>query len=143
MRKRQLILLALAGLAGAWSSCGQKKQEAMTGKFRLGTIRIISKQQPADAGTELTLMSRFEFEKNAPHAELNNYFQYELGKKIKLVVAADTIGPSLDYFIPLIKDNESEIDSKFIIPPGGMDKPKRIIITDTILDFEKVNILFK
>jgi len=138
-KKRLLagILLFLIGCAA------KPKQKALTADFRLGQVKCIHISKAVATGEELTLMTRFELNNKGIGGELNNYFQYQLGKKIQLVINGDTLKPLLFYYIPLINDQEKEIDSKFLISDSTKDKPKQIIITDTILDFNKVNISFK
>ena len=124
------------------SSCRTKKVP-LTSDFKLGKIKIIDVKKATEAGEEITLMTRFEFKKNQLNGEQSNYFQYQLGKKIKLVLGKDTLQPVLFYYIPMINELEKEIDVKFLISKQNIDKTKRIIIHDSILDFNKINISFK
>jgi hypothetical protein len=137
---RFLLLICTVGLC----SCKTKpKQTALTADFQLGKIKILHTEKEREYGQELTLLCRFELNKQQLNPELSNYFQYRLGRNIKLVIHDDTLNPVLDYYLPLIDPAVKEINAKFKIGKADADAPKRIIINDTILEFNKVNILFK
>jgi hypothetical protein len=135
------------GLLGLFASCSSKRKPAesieSTADFSLGKIRMINKVKPQADGHELTLMTRYELKKNGLGPELSNYFQYQLGGKIKLLVGNDTIEPSLFYYVPLANELQKEIDCKYVLQAADLDKPKRVIIQDSILEFNKVDISLK
>jgi hypothetical protein len=49
----------------------------------------------------------------------------------------------ISYYLPLINDLEKEVDVKFLITQSNIEKEKKIIIQDSIFNFNKVNISFK
>jgi len=141
IKNGSLLLIAFAGLM---ASCKNKPRQApFNATFALGQVKLIHNQKTLQGGEELTLMTRFELNKKGMNAETSNYFQYQLGKKIKLVIDKDTLTPGLFYYIPLINETEKEIDSKFLISAENNTKTKQVIIDDTLFDFNKINISFK
>ncbi len=132
-----LVLLLLSGCRTA------EKQKPVTAMFQLGEIKFLTAKKKTDKGYELTLMSRFQLTKKGMSSELSNYFQYQLGSKIQLVAGKDTLKPLLSYYIPLIQETEKEIDCKYQVPEASIDKPKRILFADSVLDLEKINITIK
>lgn len=125
-----------------FSCVSQKKQEVLAADFSLGKMKVIKKEKVLDGGTEVTLVTRYELKKRID-GSLSTYFQYELGDKIKLVINNDTIKPRLSYYVPLISETEKEIDCRYLLQKKDMDKSKRIIVHDSILGFDKINISFK
>lgn len=139
--RRIVITMAIVFLL-----CGcsvKKKQPVFTADFSLGKMKVIKKEKELAEGVELTLMTRYALKKELGSAGLSTYFQYELGNKIKLVINNDTIKPSLTYYVPLISETEKEIDCKYMLKKEDADRVKRIIVNDSILDFNKINISFK
>jgi hypothetical protein len=144
MRPLTIILIVAATMAAACSGAGKKqKPQALSAVFQLGTVRFISSQKKTDKGYEFTLMSRYNINKKELNSVVNNYFHYQLGKHIKLLVGQDTISPALSYSMPLIADTEKEVDCKYQVSDADIGKPKRIIYTDSIYDLEKINISIK
>src|SRR5436190_17894226 len=138
------ILLIIVTLYFIVGCSGSKKQVPLSADFKLGKINAISTRKTLATGQEeLTLMTRFELGQKKINGELSNYFQYQLGKKIKLIIEGDTLNPVLFYYLPLISETEKEIDVKFLIDKQSVEKTKQIIINDSILDFNKINISFK
>ncbi len=135
---------AIVFLITICSSCSSTKQKLvpLTAEFELGKINIIHKVEPVSGGNELTLISRYELKKDNMGASLSNYFQYHLGGKIRVLIGNDTIKPSISYYVPLIDEKEKEIDCKYLLQASDLSKPKRIIIVDSILEFNKVDISF-
>jgi hypothetical protein len=137
-------ILSLAILGILVIGCNNKKKiMPLTAQFELGKIRVIEKRKTISEGQELTLMVRFEIEKKKQQRNATEYFQYQLGKKIKVVIDTDTLQPLISYYLPLINDVEKEIDVKFLIIQSNISKEKKIIIQDSIFNFNKVNISFK
>jgi hypothetical protein len=120
----------------------QKTEPPLSADFALGKINVVKQSKAQNGGYELTLLTRYELKKQLDPS-LSNYFQYQLGKKISLVIGKDTIQPSLSYYVPLIDGVQKEIDCKYLLQDAEKDKPKRMIINDAILDFNKVDISFK
>jgi hypothetical protein len=142
--KQRIKWFGLISMLYLLHSCAAKeKQTVMTAVFDLGQIRMIHTEKETPRGTELTLMTRFMLKEKGLNVEMSNYFQYQLGSRIKIVVGKDTIRPVLDYYLPLIDVSVKEINSKYMLSEADMNAPKRIIINDTILGLNKVNILFK
>jgi len=131
---------------GSCFSCAspskQKTEPALTADFALGKINVARQLKAQDSVYELTLQTRYELKKQLD-PRLSNYFQYQLGKKISLIIGTDTIAPNLSYYVPLLSDVQKEIDCKYMLQDSDKDKPKRIIINDAILNFDKVDISFK
>jgi len=143
MIKIKWILVA-TGFMGLCHSCNSKKKlPVLTADFELGKIKMISSVKEQPEGHELTMITKFELKKDNLGPELNTYFQYHLGDKIKLVIGNDTIKPALSYYVPMVNELEKEIDCKYILQAKDLDKPKRVIIHDSILDFNKVDISLK
>jgi len=140
MKIRPAIVLLIMICTSCSSS--QKKVVPLSAEFALGKINIITKMQQAEAGNELTLISRYDLKKDKMGADLNNYFQYHLGDKIRVLIGNDTIKPSLSYYVPLIDEKQKEIDCKYLLQVSDLGKPKRIIIADSVLDLNKVDISF-
>jgi hypothetical protein len=138
---RLLLIVAVLHFIGGCKD--KKKQVPLSADFKLGKINVINTRKVVENGEELTLMTRFELGNKKINAELSNYFQYQLGKKIKLIIEGDTLNPVLFYYLPLINEAQKEIDVKFLINGPAIYKEKRMIIQDSILDFNKVNISFK
>lgn len=137
-------IMVLSGLTGLCSSCNSKKMPAVsTADFALGKIKMISTVKQQGDIQELTMITKFELKKAGLGPELNTYFQYYLGDKIKLLMGKDTLKPALSYYVPLVNELEKEIDCKYILQSKDLDKPKRVIIHDSILDFNKVDISLK
>jgi hypothetical protein len=141
MFRREIVSLFIGGILIA--SCNNKKTVPLTANFDLGKIKIIEKRKTIPEGQELTLMVRFEIERKKQQRNATEYFQYQLGKQIKVVIDKDTLQPLISYYLPLINDLEKEIDVKFLITDNNIDKVKRIIIQDSVFNFNKVNISFK
>lgn len=142
---RTITSIVCAGLMAScfFFGCKSKGREIETysAKFQLGTVQFASSEKSITAGHELTLLSRWQIDSKKRDRTLNNYFQYELGKKIKLIIGGtDTIIPGLSYYVPLMKETEREIDCKYILSAEDIKKPKRIIIDDPMLDLNKINI---
>lgn len=136
-----MIVMVVSGLC---IGCKSKKiQPVSSAEFALGKINMISTVKQNAGIHELTLMTRFVLKKNIVGPDLNTYFQYQLGSKIMLLIENDTIKPALFYYIPLVNELEKEINCKYILQANDLDKPKRIIINDSILDFNKVAISLK
>lgn len=143
MTKIKWILL-LAGITGVGNGCSSKKAPVVsTADFALGKIKMISSVKEQQDAHELTVITKFELKKDNMGPDLNTYFQYQLGDKIKLLIGTDTIKPALSYYVPLINELEKEIDSKYVLQTKDLDKPRRVIIHDSILDFNKVDISLK
>ncbi len=133
-----LLLLAVAMV-----SCSKSNRSAgMSADFRAGKIRIHEQKRDTGSTDELTLRVKFELTFNHMNAALNQHFQYQLGKNMRIVAGKDTIEPSLSYYVPLIKDSEKEIDVQFLVGKA-MNGPKQFIIQDTVLGLDKINIPFK
>jgi hypothetical protein len=141
MCRKEIVSLFIGGIL--ITSCNNKKIVPLTANFELGKIRVIEKRKTVSEGQELTLMVRFEIEKKKQQRNATEYFQYQLGKKIKVVIDKDTLQPLISYYLPLINDVEKEIDVKFLISQSNISKEKKIIIQDSIFNFNKVNISFK
>ncbi len=120
-----------------------KKGQPVSAKFELGTIQFYHKQKEIPEGYELSLVTRYTVDDKKIDDETSNYFQYQLGKKIKLVIGSDTILPGLFYYVPLIRETEKEVDCKYILTASDIKKEKRVIIDDSILDFNKINVSLK
>ena len=135
-------LVSIAVTSLLYGCISKKKQDVLTADFSLGKMKVIKKEKKLDDTIELTLMTRYELKKGISGG-LNNYFQYELGNKIKLVINNDTIKPGLSYYVPLISEAEKEIDCTYLLQKSDADKIKRIIVDDSILGFNKINISFK
>jgi len=143
MTKTEWILM-LAGFIVLCTGCNSKKKPTvLTGDFALGKIKMISSVKQQGDVHELTMITKFELKKDNLGPELNTYFQYHLGDKIKLLIGNDTIKPALAYYVPLVNELEKEIDCKYVLKTLDLDKPKRMIIHDSILDFNKVDISLK
>lgn len=130
-------------LASLCYGCNSKKKlPVSSADFALGKINMINTTKQ-DAGVhELKLMSRFELRKSLD-PEFSNYFQYHLGDKIKLIIDQDTLKPVLSNYIPLVNELVKEIDCTYILQAKDLEKPKKIIIDDSILDLNKVAISLK
>ena len=127
----------------ACESCSDtKKPVPMKALFDGGEVQFIQSSTETATGYELTLMSRYWLDKKELSPELSNYFQYQLGKKVKLVIGADTILPSLFYYIPLIGEKEKEIDLKYNLEKKQSGQRKRIIIDDSVFNLYKINLAF-
>lgn len=142
MFRTEILRLVIGSLL--ITGCNTKKKiKPLTANFEFGKIKIIDKRREISEGQELTLMVRFEIERKKQQLNTSEYFQYQLGKKIKVVIGKDTLQPLIFYCLPLINDLEKEIDVKFLIPQSNIDKLKQIIIEDSVFNFNKVNISFK
>jgi hypothetical protein len=138
---RNLFFIILVFIAG--ESCSEsKKAVPMKALFDGGEVQFLHKGAATASGYELTLMSRYWLDKKELSPELSNYFQYQLGKKIKLVIGNDTVAPALFYYIPLIAENEKEIDLKFRLEKEQVDQVKKIIIDDSVFNLHKINLAF-
>jgi hypothetical protein len=126
-----------------YSCSSKRKPEVFSADFDLGKMKILSQSKQVAEGYELTLITRYELKNKILNPELSTYFQYHLGNKINLVIDGDTIKPGLAYYVPLISETEKEIDCKYLLEKGDMDKAKRIIVNDSILGLNTVNISFK
>jgi hypothetical protein len=140
-KKHLILVMVVTGLCMGCNS--KKKLPVSSADFALGKINMISTVKQNAGVHELTLMTRFALKKNNIGPDLNTYFQYQLGGKIMLLIEKDTIKPALFYYIPLVNELEKEIDCKYILQAKDLDKPKSIIINDSILDFNKVAISLK
>ena len=127
------------GVAG----CSQKNNNTLKAKFELGDITFFSKSKDVGEASELTLVTRFELKNDALSDDMSSYFQYQLGKNISLVIDNDTLQPSLSYYVPIIKENQKEIDCKYLLDKKYHNKSKRVIINEKMLGFEKINVLLK
>jgi hypothetical protein len=141
MVSTKILSLAVYGILII--GCNNKKLVPLTDSFELGKIKVIEKRKTISEGQELTLMIRLEIERKKQQRNATEYFQYQLGKKIKVVIDKDTLQPLISYYLPLINDLEKEIDAKFLITHSNINKQKRIIIQDSLFNFNKVNISFK
>lgn len=144
MSTKSILLLFLLNLA--IGSCQRQKAQkhiALSAPFDLGKVNFRTKTKRAGEKYEVTVISRFDLEKNGFDGELSNYFQYQLGKKIKMIVDHDTVNPSLSFYVPLTSENEKEIDCKYVIDDREVKIQKQLIIDDTILNFNKVKIVFQ
>lgn len=125
-------------------ACSQRnKNESFKGSFDLGEVIFFTKSKEIGEKTELSLVARFELKKEGLSDDLSSYFQYELGKKINLVIDNDTLSPNLSYYVPIIKENQKEIDCKYILDKNSINKTMHVIINDNILGFNKINVLIK
>src|SRR5437868_9952037 len=98
----------------------RKKYTAQEAKFELGKILVFHTVK----NNELTLINRYELDKPHLSPSLSNYFQYELGNKIKLVIGKDTIKPGVSYYVPLLSEKQREIDCKYMLDDAALNKPK-------------------
>ena len=107
--------------------------------FALGKMTAFKKEKAVEGGVELTIITRYELLKGL-ESGTSNYFQYQLGNKIKLVVGRDTISPSLSYYVPLLKDKELEIDCKYLLTKEQTPLHRYLIVDDSIYNFQRINI---
>jgi hypothetical protein len=107
--------------------------------FQLGKVSIAQRQKQVEGGLEIAVFSRYQLEK-ALDEETSTYFQYQLGRRMKMVVGEDTIQPSLFYYVPLLSEKEKEIDCRYLISNENASQPKRLIIDDSLFQFNKVSI---
>jgi hypothetical protein len=135
--KAALIVISVLMVQGCTT---HKKEQLPKGAFALGTVEFMQRKKQLLAGEELTLISRYHLGRNALDGEMSNYFQYQLGKHIKIVSGTDTLPPSLSFYVPLISDDTKEINCKYLLPDTLVGRPKRVIIDDRIMDLNKINI---
>lgn len=138
---RNLFFITLVFIA-CTSCSGSKKAVPMKALFDGGEVQFLHKGVATGSGYELTLMSRYWLDKKELSPELSNYFQYQLGKKIKLVIGSDTLAPALFYYLPLIAENEKEIDVKYRLEENQINQRKKIIIDDSVFNLHKINLAF-
>lgn len=139
-----IILLMLVIISGYLYGCKSAyRQKPLKAVFQSGEMHFISTRKPVSGGYELTLMARCFLNKTDVSPELNNYFQYQLGKKIKLVIGKDTLSPAISYAVPLLRETNKEIDCKYLLTEENMAKPTHIIVDDNVLDLDKINLLLK
>jgi hypothetical protein len=137
---KKLSLPYIAVLLCLTACYSKHKQLWATANFDGGTVRITSYQKPlGPQGYELTIAARYELKKK-PDAMSNEYFQYQLGKKMKLVVGKDTISPSLFYYLPLIREDQKEIDCRYVLSSAERGEPKRFIIDDSLFRFNQLTL---
>jgi|GEM_PF-2600654 len=136
---RNLVYMIVFFIAGG--SCSESKKAApVKALFDGGEVQFLHKGVATDSGYELTLMSRYWLDRKDLSPELSNYFQYQLGKKIRLVIGSDTLEPALFYYIPLIAGNEKEIDLKYRLEEKQINQKKKIVIEDSVFNLHKINL---
>lgn len=107
--------------------------------FEGGRASFAYSHNTVEDKNELVVRSRFELKPEYISSDWNNYFQYNIEKKIRLVINGDTILPVLSFYVPLIHENIREIDSKFLLNKENTVEKKEIIITDSILGLENIH----
>ena len=123
-------------------SCKQDKQKPIEITGSWGSARFYPVKKQVNNQEEVTLIARFKLLDKQLSSERSTYFQYELGKKIKLVIDNDTVPPSLFYYVPLINESEKQIDTKFLLGKEYQNKTRKIIIEDSSFA-NTANISFK
>ncbi len=109
-------------------------------EFNGGKVYMYATQKPANGGQEILVRTMFELSSKKTAMEMSHYFQYQLGKHIRLIVNGDTLKPKLTYYVPVINELRKEIDAKFLISGVAPGKKRQVIIADSTQELHKINI---
>lgn len=128
MRKLFFLPLLLA------AACNSRQQAAPLRKtsFPGGQLQVAQKVLSQGGGGEQQVRFRFRLDRKFRDAAYAQYLQYELGGRLRLVAGKDTVAPSLFYYVPLIGEEEREIDCHFRLP-DGVSRGNQVFLNDSIL----------
>ncbi|RYZ22587.1 MAG: hypothetical protein EOO16_08485 [Chitinophagaceae bacterium] len=135
-----MIALYLCFALAACAPTASKERAPEKARFKDGQLQARYQQKQTAEGIEATVVARFELARPLDDPDLSTYFQYRLGEHIRLVAGTDTLAPALHYYVPLLSEMQKEIDCAFVLTPGQNARKKRLIIQDSLLEFDKVNL---
>jgi hypothetical protein len=142
MNRKYQTFLACSMTMLLFACQAEKKLQPPAAEFANGSVRIVTNGKETEDGHEVRVRSRFQLKKEL-NSDASTYFQYQLGKNIKLIVNNDTIAPSLSYYVPLIDGKQKEIDCTYLLSAEESKSFKRLIVDDNLLDLNQINISFK